>query len=555
MVANTNRLLSDNVRVLKSRVSKTAWQGVFTAATSIVVATSLVSLYETGFVSVSGIIQAQSNNYALWVLDLIPLIFAFWGQYSSSIIAYEAGTLVFDQTNELRDKAEKLEKEANYAVTHDSLTELPNKALFYDRIERAIVAANSKNRLLSVLLVEIVSYKEIYDTLGRSSSDLILKQIATRLTGVVLDSESVARFDGNIFGILFDDITDEIEAELLAENIQKVMEAPFSTERLSLSIHSNIGVVHFPKHGEDGDSLLQRASVALYIARHSNKGYAVYEPSFDDHSPRRLTLMSELRRALKRDELELHYQAKICVSSGHLSGAEALIRWHHPKHGIVLPGEFIEMAERTRMIKPLTKWVLRKAFRECSKWHRQGYDLKISVNLSTKDLLDPELPDVIAGVAGSCSVRPEWIVLEITETSMMTDPEGAMETIERLHQMGYQFSIDDYGTGYSSLAYLKKIPLTELKIDRSFVQDILTSENDAMIVNATISLAHNLGLQVTAEGVESKEVMDKLESYGCDVIQGYYISKPISADEFTQWMQGQSLNPSNIDEQPEKLPD
>ncbi|MFW5444051.1 MAG: putative bifunctional diguanylate cyclase/phosphodiesterase, partial [Methylococcaceae bacterium] len=468
-----NNLLNENVRILKGEVTKTAYQGVAVAIASIIIATIAVCFYQTDSVSIDGILNAQKNNFALWILDSVPFIFGFWGQYSGSIIAYQASALIFDQTQELRNRADELERQANYAVTHDALTDLPNRGLFYDRVEQAILSANNQNRLISLLLIEIVNFKEVYDTLGRTSSDQVIKQIASRLQGVVLGVDSVARIDGNIFSILMSELVDEKEMDLLAEHIQKVFEAAFVVERLSVAVHANIGIVHYPQHGEDVDTLVQKAGVALYMASTSNEGYAVYEPSFDEHSPRRLTLMSELRHAIDRDQLELYYQPKISLQTGTLHGAEALVRWHHPRHGFISPDEFIPMAERTRMIKQLTLWVLKEAFKQCAEWRQQGKELIVSVNLSAKDLHDPALPDLIAGVAVSTGIKPEWVMLEITESSIMTDPELTLEVIERLNTMGYRLSIDDFGTGYSSLAYLKKMPITELKIDRSFVQDIL----------------------------------------------------------------------------------
>jgi diguanylate cyclase (GGDEF)-like protein len=530
-------LLSDNVKVLKSQVSKTAYQGVAIAMASIIIATLGVCFYQTNGIALEGLVKAQSENYGLWMLDTIPFIFGFWGQYSSSIIAYQAGAMIFDQTQELRSRAETMEKQANYSATHDIATDLPNRALFYDRVEQAILSANSQNKMLSILLVEFVNFKEVYDTLGRNSSDLILKQIATRLQNVVLGTDSVARIDGNIFSLLVPATDKENAGLLLAKNVQAALDPSFKVERLNLAIHSNIGIVNFPEHGEDVDTLVQKAGVALFMAAKSHEGYEVYTPSFDDHSPRRLTLMSELRQAIEREQLHLYYQPKISLKSGRLYGAEALVRWHHPRHGFISPDEFIPMAERTRVIKHLTLWALKKTFRQCADWHNQGLTLIVSVNLSTRDLHDPELPDIIAGIAASTGINPGWMMLEITESSIMTDPERSLEIIQRLHEMGYQLSIDDFGTGYSSLAYLKKMPLTELKIDKSFVSDVLQSENDAVIVKATINLAHNLGLKVTAEGVESKQVLDLLNSYDCDIAQGYFFSKPLPIDAFNLWIQ------------------
>ncbi len=537
VIAIASNLLGDNVRILKSEVSKAAYQGVLIAIMSIIIATLLVCYYESNTISIAGIIEAQKNNFALWVLNTVPFVFALWGQYSGSIIAYQASAIIFDQTQELRNRAEDLEKKATYTATHDVITDLPNRSLFYDRVEQGILSANNQSKLLSILLVEIVNFKEVYDTLGQTSSDQIIKQVTSRLQGVVLGADSIARIDGNIFSILIIDSTGEMETEILATHIQKVLEPALVVDRLSFAAHTNIGIVHFPEHGEDVDTLVQKAGVALYIASKDKNGYATYEPSFDKRNPRRLTLMSELRHAIERNQLELYYQPKVSIQTDKLYGAEALVRWHHPKHGFISPDEFIPMAERTRMIKFLTLWVLKESFQQCAEWHRQGKELIVSVNLSAKDLHDPELPDLISGVAISTGVKPEWVILEITEGSIISHPELTLEILERLNKMGYKLSIDDFGTGYSSLAYLKKMPLTELKIDRSFVQDILVSENDDVIVNATINLAHNLGFKVTAEGVETAEIMDKLKLYGCDIAQGFYLSKPVAVNDFNQWME------------------
>ena len=529
-------LLGDNVKILKSEASKKAYQGVLIAVAAIIIATFMVSYFSTGAVSLAGIMAAQKNNVALWVLDCIPFVFGFWGQYSSTMIAYQAGAMIFDQTQELRSKADSLEKKFDYDSTHDSLTDLPNRALFYDRVEQAIFLADAQNQLISILLIEIENFKDVYDTLGRSSGDLVLKQISSRLKGVSQERDAIAKIDSNIFGFILTNIVNIAIAERLAQAIQQVMEPPFLISHLKVSVHPNIGIVNFPDHGDDVDTLIQRAGVALHMAQKSSKGYCIYEPSFDKYSPKRLTLISELRNAINRDQLELFYQAKVSIQTGKLLGAEALVRWNHLTQGTVPPDEFIPMAEHTRTIKQVTLWVLQRAFRNCADWHKQGLDIKVSVNLSSKDLHDPELPDLIAGVAASALIKPEWIMLEITEGSIMNDPESALEIINQLHGMGYQFLIDDFGTGYSSLGYLSKMPLTELKIDKSFVMDMMSNTNNALMVKTIINLAHNLGLQATAEGVENDEIMAKLKGYGCDMAQGYFLNKPLSVNDFTQWM-------------------
>lgn len=539
VIAIVQSLFADNVRLLKSEASKTAYQGVAVAVTAVVIATCLTSYVDNGSLSLLGLWSSQKNNVALWILDCMPFAFGIWGQYSNSLIAYQAGAMIVDQTHDLRSRADDLEKQTAYVSTHDRLTDLPTRALFYDRVERSIISLinhDAKLRSLSILLIEIENYKDVYDALGRNSSDLILKQISTRLQGVTLKRDDAAKIDGNIFGVLLSGHSEASKAEAFAQKIQKTMESPFAIDGLPVAIHSNIGIVHFPEHGEDVDTLVQRAGVALHVAQRSNKGYAIYDPSHDKHSPLRLTLISELRLAIERNELELFYHPKVSIKTAEVYGVEALLRWKHQVHGYIPPDEFIPLAERNRIIKLLTQWVLKRAFQDCAKWHENGLPIKVSVNLSAKDLHDPELPDLISGIAVATNIQPDWIMFEITESSVMTDPESALGIIKRLHEMGYHFSIDDFGTGYSSLAYLKKLPLTEIKIDKGFVLDILASENDAAIVKATINLGHNLGLLVTAEGVENKEIMTSLLDFGCDIAQGFFLSKPLSYDDLNQWM-------------------
>lgn len=539
VLAIVQSLFADNVKLLKSEASKTAYQGVGIALATVIVATCLVCYFDTGTLSLAGLWGAQKHNAALWMLNCMPFVFGVWGQYSNSLIAYQAGAMIIDQTHELRTKADDMEKQTAYVSTHDRLTDLPIRALFYDRVERAIISsldAQKQPSRLSILLIEIENFKDIYEALGRNSSDLILKQISKRLQGVSLARDDVAKVDSNVFGVLLSAQSDVGRAEEFAQQIQKTMESPFIIDGLQVAIHSDVGIVHFPEHGDDVDTLVQRAGVALRIAQKSTKGYATYDPSFDKQTPLRLTLISELRHAIERDDLELFYQPQVSIKTAEICGVEALLRWNHPVHGFISPDEFVPMAERNRMIRLLTQWVLRRAFRDCANWHRQGFPIKVSVNLSAKDLHDPELPDLIAGVAVAAGIKPEWIILEITEGSVMSEPDNALAIIKRLNEMGYQFSIDDFGTGYSSMAYLKKLPLAALKIDKGFVMDILNSENDAAIVKATINLGHNLGLMVTAEGVENKEIMTRLMEYGCDVAQGYFLSKPVTMQSFNQWV-------------------
>ncbi len=530
-------VLTSNIRILKASASRTAKQAVVVAIGAVLLATLAVASMSSAGLSLDSIGRAQASNPVLWLLDALPFVFGYLGQYSSYVIAHQAGQLVMEQTDELRMRANQLEQQAAFAVTHDPITELPNRALFNDRLERALETAESKTAKLAVLLLALGNFKEIQDALGPASADLILKQLATRLRSWSTNLDSIAHVESHTFAILLGEAAlDKTEVERTAHLLQRLLDAPFVVNQLKLTLHANIGIVFAPEHGDDPDTLLQRAGVALYEATKTHNGYAVYSPALDEHSPRRLTLMGELRRAIEHGELELHYQPKVDLASNRVIGAEALVRWPHPEHGYIPPEEFIGLAERTRLIRPLTHWVMDRAFRDCAAWHADGLNLAISINLSAKDLHDPELPDQIAGVMARTNIEAGWIVFEITESSIMTDPARVLNVLERINGMGFQVSIDDFGTGYSSLAYLKRLPVSEIKIDKSFVMDMLDSSNDAVIVRATIDLAHNLGKKVTAEGVENAAAMDALRAYGCDVTQGYLISRPMSAESFRAWM-------------------
>lgn len=530
-----------NARLLQSRASKSAIQAVAVAVVAMIAATLLVCTVDNRMITLEGVAHAQRTNMVLWILDILPFVFGYIGQYASHVMAQDASLMVLEQTEELRLHANQLEKKAAFASTHDSLTELPNRALFYDRLERTIRDKDANGNPLAVLLLAIENLKEIQDTLGATSTDLAIKQLATRLESWSNSKDSVARIDTYNFAILLAKCEDRTVAETAARNLIKAIEPHFVVNSLKLTLHPSIGISLFPEHGEDADTLLQRAGIAEFIARKSVVGFNTYSPSMDEHSPRRLTLAGELKRALELNKLQLVYQPKIDLVNNSVLGVEALIRWKHADHGFIPPDEFIGLAERTRIIRQLTQWILERAFRTCADWYQRGLALIVSINLSAKDLHDPELPDLIAGLAAKAGVRPEWIMFEITESSIMEDPARALIIVERLRSMGFQFSIDDFGTGYSSLAYLKRLPVSELKVDKSFVLDMLASENDAIIVSATVDLAHNLRLKVTAEGVENIETFEKLKQFGCDIGQGFFFGKPMPAADLEVWLSGRAI--------------
>jgi len=537
-----NQTLKSNVRLMKSRVTKYAVYGVIIAFAALILATLLSSFMQHGNIGIESIVDVQKNNVTLWFLDAMPFVFAFWGQYTSSIMAYEASTMVIDQTEDLRNQTAALEYKAAHDATHDTVTGLPNRILLLDRLELAIQSAVRQKSPLALLIMEIDNFKDVNDTLGHHSGDRLLKQIVSRLQGIVRKVDTLSKIGGDEFSILLPDVAGSKNILSICDKIQKTFQVPFSIDGLTVEIQASIGIAICPEHGRDIDSVIQRANVALHTAKQSSKKYTIYTSKMDKHSPHRLTLMGELRSAIENEELILHYQPKINMKTHRVDGVEALVRWQHPEHGFMPPDEFIPMAERTGLIRLLSVWVLKRALSQAEKWHKHKIRLSIAINLSPMTFLDTELPDIIIGMLSHYDIPPNFVTLEITEGSMIKDPELAMEILNRLTNRGLKISIDDFGTGYSSLAYLRKLPVSEVKIDKSFVTDMLKTDNDDVIVKSIIDLGHNLSLNVVAEGVEDKKTALRLKQLGCDVIQGFYFSKPLSSEDFTQWISKKNKN-------------
>jgi diguanylate cyclase (GGDEF)-like protein len=531
----TQQSLGNNISLLRQKASKHSITGVYIATTAIFIATAISGYLTSGEISLNAMFNAQKTNMALWFLDAMPFIFAVWGQYVSSMLSDEAGAMVFNQTNDLRKQSALLEKKAAHQATHDSLTGLPNRALFIDRLQQATIAARRESCLFAVLILDMDRFKEVNDTLGHYNGDRLLKQVGLRLSGALRESDTLARIGGDEFGFILPKLKEKKDLEKVIKKIRKSLAASFALENLSLEVQASIGATLFPENGTDADTLIQRADVAMYVAKQNKSGYALYVKDFDKHSPRRLTLMGELRQAINNDELILHFQPKVTSKTGRINAVEALVRWDHPRHGILPPNEFIPLAERTGLIEELTIWALKKALRQGAIWRNRKLKITIAVNISALSLLNPEFPEVLDGLLTAFNFPAELLIMEITETSIMVDPERSLAILDRIHQKGVQLSIDDFGTGYSSLAYLKKLPVSELKIDKSFVTDMLSSESDMTIVNATIQLGHNLGLQVVAEGVENQQTFNTLRSMGCDLQQGFFISRPVPAETITTW--------------------
>jgi diguanylate cyclase (GGDEF)-like protein len=430
-------------------------------------------------------------------------------------------------------------EEIQHRAYYDELTGLPNRALFRDRIEQAILAAGREKRAPVVMLLDVDRFKEINDALGHETGDQLLRELGERLRAQLRAHETLARLGGDEFGILLPSAGVE-HAVASAERVHSALEAPFPIGGLPLEVAVSLGVAAYPEHGDDADALLQHADVAMYLAKGAHVGTAVYDAEQDENDADRLALAGELRRAIDEGELVLYYQPKADLRSGRIVGAEALVRWQHPERGLIPPNDFIPIAERTGLIKPLSRHVVAAALLQCAAWNAAGLELNVSVNLTIPDLLDLELPDRIADRLAETGVRPEQLELEVTESTILADPFGVRQVLNRLNEMGLRLAIDDFGTGYSSLAYLKRLPVQTIKIDRSFVMEMCEDASDATIVRSTVDLGRNLGLDVVAEGVETEEVWNALRDLGCTLAQGYLIGKPMPAAALTALLEARS---------------
>jgi diguanylate cyclase (GGDEF)-like protein len=426
-----------------------------------------------------------------------------------------------------------------YEASHDSLTGLANRAYFRSASEA--IFATEGHREWAVLLMDLDRFKEVNDTLGHHYGDLLLHEVGQRLVKVAPQARIIARLGGDEFAVLVPQALSEPSALSVGEHIAMALHEPFEVESCVVDVDASIGIANFPADGTDIDTLLQRGDVAMYHAKDRKLAVSSYNEEHDHHSPARLALMADLRQAIETDEIEVWYQPKIDLRSDEVDGFEALVRWRHPQHGLMAPNAFLEVAEHTSLIRPLTTRVLSDAIAQARAWRDTGRRLPVAVNVSARSLLDRDFPATVAALLTRFGVEPELLCLEVTESMVMIDPTVAQTTLHALHRQGVRLSIDDFGTGYSSLAYLARLPVHEVKIDRSFLLDIVGDHGKAAIVRATIDLGHHLGLRVVAEGLETAESIAYVRALDCDLGQGYFYAKPMPAPEAAAWLLGRSV--------------
>jgi diguanylate cyclase (GGDEF)-like protein len=460
------------------------------------------------------------------------------GDYSTPVTVGQADEMgqLAAAFNRMGTEISAREEQIRHQGGHDSLTGLPNRRLFLEHLAVAIAAARRHGTLVGMVMMDLDRFKEINDTLGHDLGDDLLVEIGRRLRQTIRESDTVARLGGDEFAVLFESVAAPSAMEV-AQRIGRALETPFALGGVSIDVEASMGIALSPLHAEDAGTLMKNADIAMYQAKRNHTTYAVYEPGRDEHSLRRLTLLSELRQAVASDALALHFQPKIDIATERVIRAEALVRWRHPVYGVMPPDEFIPLAEQSGNIGIITKWVLKRAIAECAAWNAAGFDLGVAVNLSALDLYDADLPTFLSGLLHDNGLDPGRLVLEITESAIMKDAAYALKTLRDVKTRGITLAIDDFGTGYSSLAHLKRLPLDELKIDKSFVMNLgEEGSDDGVIVRSTIDLGHNMGLKVVAEGVESAAGYAILKGFGCDMAQGYFISRPVPSADLLAWM-------------------
>jgi diguanylate cyclase (GGDEF)-like protein/PAS domain S-box-containing protein len=425
--------------------------------------------------------------------------------------------------------------EHRHHAMHDDLTGLPNRRSLYERLAAEMINV-APGEEFSLLLVDLDRFKEVNDVLGHQSGDDLLRQVAARFSNEVRSEDLLARLGGDEFAVLVGGRSGAHGGLEIARRLTEALCQEFMLSGVPVHVEASIGIARYPFDGTDATTLLRCADSAMYAAKELSTELELFDGKRDSYSPTRLKRLGELRQALDRDELVLHYQPKLLLENGTIPGVEALVRWQHPELGLLGPGEFVPLAEQTGLIKPLTSFVLRTALEQVSAWQQAGYDLSIAVNISERSLLDPDFPDEVARVLRQTGVPPRHLELEITEGTIMADPARAAAVLRSLDGLGVVLSLDDFGTGYSSLSRLRELPISEIKIDRSFSARIETDERDVAIMRSTIELGHNLGCSVVAEGLETAEALQRVTSLGCDTGQGFHIARPLDAAAISDWL-------------------
>jgi diguanylate cyclase (GGDEF)-like protein len=475
------------------------------------------------------------DGEVLGTLDIVASEVDAFGDDELAVLTELASDLSFGISNvRVRLRQREAERTIERMAFTDALTGLPNRTRLRDRLGDEIDLARQQQHSLALLVLNLDRFRAINEVLGYRYGDRLLVDLGERLNKQIPPAASLARIGVDEFAVLLPAAGAE-QADATARALVRGFDEAFDVAGTRVELQASIGIALFPGHGAEPDALIQRADAAMYEAKRDRKGIAVFRGESEPENRERLSLMADLRRAIEENQLRLYCQPKVDMTTGRVCGAEALVRWLHPQRGLVLPDRFVPFAESTGLINPLTYWVLHAALGQCYAWRAAGVELPLAVNLSARNLLDPRLLDRLTGLMTTWGATPEWLQFELTESALMEDPAGAMEVLQRLSAMGFRLYVDDFGTGYSSLSYLQKLPVDAVKIDKSFVLRMSTDRDSGVIVQSTIDMAHNIGLEVVAEGTETRLIWDQLVGFHTDVAQGNYISDPMPSGQFQEW--------------------
>ena len=537
---NIKNSLTPSSIILKSHVNRYTFLGLAIAVSSILIASLIVSYQMTGYVNLAGFIEAQRSNPAIWVLDLTPFMFVYWGQAFCEGLVNRAQTLLVDQTREFLNISGNLELKLRYESNHDNLTSLPNSRMLSEQIKLGMEQLGTQGQL-ALIIIKINDFQNINYNFGTFNANSVLKQFADRLKNLLIDPymlqvsigiNMVARLQSDEFAFLLPRLKKDFNANELLKNMLELIPSNYGIDGFNINITTTAGIAIYPFHGQDEVTLINHASIAVYHARKDGRSYAVYSPEMQDDLIQNRVMINELKRSIEHNELEIHYLPIYNLASGQIIGAESHVRFEHPEYGILSPEKFIPLVEGTSLIHQLTEFMLKGVIQQIANWHSEGYKLSASVNLSVKDASDRELPGLIEELLHRYKVSPACLILEFTERACLTEQSIAKEVLGKLAAIGIQLSIEDFCSGDTSFIYLTNYPISEVKIEKSYIFKMTHDPKKIKIVETIIKIANSLGLKTMADGIADQDTLDQLKKLGCLSGQGIYFSHPVNANEF-----------------------
>lgn len=537
---NIKSNLAHSSVILKGHVNRYAFLGLLISIGSILIASSIVSYQLTGSISLGGFIQAQKSNPAIWILDITPFMFVYWGQAFCYGLVNKAESLLVDKTKELLNISGNLELKLKYESNHDNLTNLPNSRLLNEKIRLAIEQLGAQGEL-AVIVIKINDFNNINYNFSSFNANNVIKQFAERLKSILIDPymlkaalgiNVVARLQSDEFAILMPRLKKDLNTDELLVNLLKLLNTSLMIDGISINITTTAGIAIYPVHGEEDDVLLNHAVIAVYHARKENKPYVMYSPEMEEDLMHNRIVINELQRSIENKDLKIYYQPIIELATGKIVGAESLVRFEHPEFGLLSAEKFTPLIEGTSLIHNLTEFMLRGVIKQLAAWHDAGHKIFTSVNLSLKDTSDRELPNLVEKLLNDYEIAPQFLKLEFTEKACLSDQSATREVLEQFSTMGIKLSIADFCSGYSSFIYLTNYPIDDIKIEKSYVLKMSKDVKKAKIVEAIIKLAQTLGLEPIADGIADQNTLEKLRELGCLYGEGFYFSRAISATDF-----------------------